>query len=160
MPTASHRVLVALFVLFVPASALAQDDVRAAVMGHEAFMQRCATDYVARTARTPDADPSDDEARQHAELAERLARETCDVMYRGTNVCTEAGAVYAMGLWRPILNAIDEKLADPLTPADDYRSFESLKRQYEAEKAALNDLIAGRSDYCNQTATRTEEDAE
>ena len=116
-------------------------------------MQRCARDYVARTARTSDADMADDEARQQAELAERLARETCDVMYRGTNVCTEAGAVYAMGLWRPILNAIDEKLADPLTPADDYRSFESLKRQYEAEKAALRDLIAGRTGYCDPSST-------
>ena len=125
-------------------------------MGHEAFMERCAEDAMARgedALFADTADMSEFEAERYVERARDVVRRTCDMLYRDVNVCTDTGPVYVMGLWRPILAAAEEQLADPLTRADEYRALEAAKLHIEAEKAALDDLIAGRTDYCDPSRT-------
>ena len=124
------------------------DDVRRAVMGHEAFIQRCIQDHIDSLEEETGVDPatfSDSDM----ERARNGARQVCENFYRQMNVCVTGEAARGILRTRKILAEVEKKLTDPLTRAQDYETYRRLKNTSERELVALDDLLKGRTDYCD-----------
>lgn len=124
------------------------DDVGKAIMGHEAFMQRCADDGLAvSVAELTEAGeiPSD----KFKELYASQQRELCDTAYDGINVCMEGGASKAIEHMSTFNETIAKKMRDPLTRADDYKTYLNIKEFNDREIVALQELMAGESSHCD-----------
>lgn len=123
------------------------DDVGKAIMGHEAFIQRCVDEAMERNVATAiemGEIPTED---GKAEL-EAALRKLCDAAYEGVNVCMEGGASRAGEKFSQMNALVAKKLRDPLTRADDYRSYLTFKEFYDRETEALQELMAGESSHC------------
>ena len=124
------------------------DDVGRAIMGHDAFMQRCVDDALEISVAAVIAAgeiPTD----EFKELFASRQREICDTTYDGTNVCMEGGASKAIEHFSKYNAIVAKKLRDPLTRADDYKAYLGIKEFYDRETAALQELMAGESGLCD-----------
>ena len=124
------------------------DDVRKAIMGHEAFMQRCVADgWEATVAQMKEEGeiPSDGLKDEFM----RVGRELCDMNYDGINVCMAGGASKAIAALSNRNARVSKLLRDPLTRADQYSAYQNIQKIYERELAALEALQAGQSSYCD-----------
>jgi hypothetical protein len=110
------------------------DEVLKAVLGHEAFFQRCVDDQIAIIADNAGVPIS----RIPADLMNDVVtkgKERCDIYYRGINVCMEESLAYAIRTMEKMI--------------DDTNTSSTLKGDFIRELAALNDLAEGRVDYCD-----------
>ena len=124
------------------------DDVRRAVMGHEAFIQRCVQGLVGDLADRANFDPaslSDKEMK----FVELQARKGCDAYYQEINICMPGGATKAINKIDRIMTKLEKILSDPLTRAQEYSNSQTIKVTLGRELAALNDLLEGNADYCD-----------
>ncbi|MDE0712508.1 MAG: hypothetical protein OXH60_10295 [Rhodospirillales bacterium] len=124
------------------------DDVRRAVMGHEAFIQRCVQDHIDGLEEETGVDSATLSDRA-MEVARGSARNVCEGFYKELNVCVAGGAARGILRTREIAAKIEKVLTDPLTRAQDYETYHRLKKTSERELAALHDLKDGRTDYCD-----------
>lgn len=122
-------------------------DVGKAIMGHDAFMQRCVDDALAISVAivTEAGEVATDDFK---ELFSSRQREICDTTYDGTNVCIEGGAAKAMEYLSTYNETISKKLSDPLTRASEYKTYLHIKDYNDREIAALQKLMAGESSHC------------
>ena len=123
------------------------EDVRRAVMGHEAFIQRCVQDHIDGLEEETGVDSATLSDRA-MEVARGSARNVCEGFYKELNVCVQGGAARGILRTREIVAKIEKVLTDPLTRAQDYETYHRLKKTSERELAALHDLKDGRTDYC------------
>ena len=133
---------IALILIGASANADEADEVRKAIMGHEAFMQRCGEDVqqiVIEESEEFDANKS----------YEPFGRMLCEPYYEKSNVCVEGGTVKVVEKLKRMMARANEKLTDPLTPADEYTAVIVATRTIENELAALDDLVSGRTNYCD-----------
>ncbi|MDE0534337.1 MAG: hypothetical protein OXI01_23235 [Albidovulum sp.] len=136
------------FATLVHAESTELDDVRKAVLGHEAFMQRCVTDRWDDTVLVMQA-AGEEISEAFEEEFFKVQRTICDNTYDGINVCTTDGALKAISQITRNTNRIAKFLRDPLTRASDYKVYLSLKELYAREIAELSELQAGQSSFCD-----------
>ena len=137
-----------LFIVSAGAHADEADEVRRAVMGHEAFVERCIEERVIVTAGLLDVD-LESMSDSDMNMARKSGRRICEAYYEGINVCMPDGPAKAKAVVANVIEAVSGLLNDPLTRADDYESYSRLKDTAVSESLALDDLIAGRTSYCN-----------
>ena len=136
---------IALVLMGASASANEADDVRKAVMGHEAFLQRCMQETVQAGAENAGATVTDELTKQ----AERHVRKLCENYYKDINVCMPDGTTKAAEWLGKVIAGLDKILLDPLTRASDYDLYQSMKEGAERELMALQDMTEGRTNYCD-----------
>ncbi len=131
------------------ASAQADDaaDVRKAVMGHEAFLQRCVDEQIVAAAAEAGVDAAVIE--EVGELGRQQVRRLCENYYKQVNVCMPGGTANAIDRMQKIIHELNKKLTDPLTRAQDYDLYGRMKRNSERELVALHDMAEGRTNYCD-----------
>lgn len=124
------------------------DDVRRAVMGHEAFIQRCIEGMIGDLADAANFDPATLTDRDMKFVKEQ-ARKGCEAHYREVNVCMPGGTAKAINKIDRVMAKLEKILSDPLTRAQEYKSSQVVKIGLERELAALRDLMNGSTDYCD-----------
>ncbi|MCY3878475.1 MAG: hypothetical protein OXF74_04755 [Rhodobacteraceae bacterium] len=148
---ASAASVASVFAKHVRSESTELDDVRKAVIEHDAFMQRCVTDRWDETVaelKEAGEDPSED---FHDEFF-RVQRNICGKTYDGINVCTTSGALKAISTITRYNSRVTKFLRDPPTRASDYKKvYLGMKELYAREIAALLALEAGQSSNCDVT---------
>ncbi len=141
----------------IPARAderLGVEDVRRAVMGHEAFIQRCVEDlFRVALDQLGEGEAAISVMMEDEEMLE-MGRVSCDAYYKDINVCVEGGAASAINKLESHAQELDEQLADPSTRLKEYRNTESTRKSIEFELIALRALREGQADYCDPTEAR------
>ena len=130
------------------------DDVRRAVMGHEAFIQRCMQDTVDALARGRSINPATMPKNVRKQMLEGT-RTVCESFYQQVNVCMPGGVVDGIVRVETVMVELDKVLTDPLTRAQTYDKFHLLKKAGERELVALHDMKEGRTDYCDMESNES-----
>ena len=124
------------------------EEVRQLILGHEAFIRQCIRRVRDRNmspeakAFLDDLDPKKDgflerfrAADEYLTAAEEKARQACELMYDGINVCEREdgrGALLAIERLTADVADANELLRDPLTRADELEATASAKESLEA----------------------------